>query len=128
MRGSRWIGGSPIYAHFSRCPPPLCVLRPGFMQMRELELDGQRAKNATLTAHLGEIQRRLLTWGLNPKVGAPPTAKPFVLWCFVFVFFVLLWRARRSAFFVLPAVLAILQLTRSLEPFFFFSRCTESVP
>ena len=39
-----------------------------FYQTCELELDSFRAKNATLMTHLGEIQRRLLTWGLNPKV------------------------------------------------------------
>jgi hypothetical protein len=46
----------------------LSPLNPTLEQVREAELDAQRAKNATLTAHLGEIQRRLLTWGLNPKV------------------------------------------------------------
>ena len=33
----------------------------------EAELDGSRLKTRQLVQHLGEIQRRLISWGLNPR-------------------------------------------------------------
>jgi len=38
------------------------------------ELEAARLRGELLTAHLGEVQRRLLTWGLNPKAFLPASA------------------------------------------------------